>query len=68
MSSDAIEEERSRLEVTPIFSPSMPTLDNFSEPIFNPILDPYDFSYALFLTHDDQKSLSLSIYIYIYKS
>ena len=34
MSSDSIEGEPSHLEATPIFSPSMPTLDVSSEPIF----------------------------------
>ena len=34
MSSDAIEGEPSHLEANPIFSPSMPTLDVSSEPIF----------------------------------
>jgi hypothetical protein len=34
MSSSAIEGELSHLEVNPIFSPSMPTLDVLSEPIF----------------------------------
>jgi hypothetical protein len=47
MSSDAIEGELSHLEANPIFSPSMPTLDDLFEPIFQPILDPNDLSYAL---------------------
>jgi hypothetical protein len=48
MLSDAIEGERNHLESTPIFSPSMPSLDVKFEPIFKPILDPYD-SPMLFL-------------------
>jgi hypothetical protein len=47
MLSDAIEGERNHLESTPIFSPSMPSLDVKFEPIFKPILDPYDSPYAL---------------------
>ena len=47
MSSDSIEGEPSHLEATPIFSPSMPTLDVLFEPISQPILDPDDPSYAL---------------------
>jgi hypothetical protein len=47
MSSDATEGEPSHLEVNPTFSLSMPTLDVLSEPIFQPILDPDDPSYAL---------------------
>ena len=54
MSSDAIEGEPSYLEANPIFSPSMPTLDVSSEPIFEPILNPNDPSYALSpQSHDD---------------
>jgi hypothetical protein len=35
----------------------MPTLDNLSEPIFQPILDPDDLSYALSLkSHDDPRN------------
>jgi hypothetical protein len=35
----------------------MPTLDILSEPIFQPILDPYDPSYALFpKSHDDSRN------------
>jgi hypothetical protein len=57
MSSDAIEGELSHLEANPIFSLSMPTLDDLSEPIFQPILDPNDLSYALFpKSHDDPKN------------
>ena len=41
MSSETIGEP-SYLEVIPILSPSMPTLDVSSEPIFQPILDPDD--------------------------
>ena len=47
MSSEPIEGEPSHLEATPILSLSMPTLDVLSEPIFQPILDPDDPSYAL---------------------
>jgi hypothetical protein len=47
MLSDAIEGEQSHLESTPIFSLYMPTLDIKFEPIFKPILDPYESSYAL---------------------
>jgi hypothetical protein len=47
MSSDAIEGKQSHLESTPIFSLSMPTLDMKFKPIFKPILDPYEYSYAL---------------------
>jgi hypothetical protein len=50
MSSDAIEGEQSHLESTPIFSLSMPTLDMK----FEPILDPYESSYAL--SHDDPRN------------
>jgi hypothetical protein len=57
MSSDAIEGEPSHLEVNPTFSPSMPTLDVLSEPIFQPILDPDDPSYALSpKSHDDPRN------------
>ena len=47
MSSDAMEGEPSYLEANLILSPSMPTLDVSSEPIFQPILDLDDPSYAL---------------------
>ena len=47
MSSDAIKGEPSYSEAKLIFSPSMPTLDVSYEPIFQPILDPDDPSYAL---------------------
>jgi hypothetical protein len=47
MSSDAIEGEQNHLESTPIFFLSMPTLDMKFEPIFKPILDPCESSYAL---------------------
>jgi hypothetical protein len=47
MSSDAIEGEQSHLESTLIFSLSMPVPNIKFEPIFQPILDPYDSSYAL---------------------
>ena len=58
MSSDAIEGEPSYSEANLIFSPSMPTLDFSSEPIFQPILDPDDPSYALSLNfHDDPRNL-----------
>ena len=57
MSSDAIEGEPSYLEVNPIFSPSMPTLDVLSEPISQPILDPDNPSYALSpKSHDDPRN------------
>jgi hypothetical protein len=57
MSSDAIEEEPSHLEVNPTFSPSMPTLHVLSEPIFKPILDPDDLSYALSpKSHNDPRN------------
>jgi hypothetical protein len=36
MSSNAIENGPSHLEANPIFSPSMPTLDDLSKPIFDP--------------------------------
>jgi hypothetical protein len=45
MSSDAIEGERTHLESTLIFSLSMPAPNIKFEPIFQPILDPYDSSY-----------------------
>jgi hypothetical protein len=47
MSSDATEGEQSHLESTPIFSLFMPTLDMKFEPIFKPVLNPYESSYAL---------------------
>jgi hypothetical protein len=47
MSCDAIEGVRSHLESTPILSLSMSTLDMKFEPIFKPILDPYESSYTL---------------------
>ena len=47
MSSETIEGEPSYLEAIPILSPSMPTLDVSSKPIFQPIIDPDDPSYAL---------------------
>jgi hypothetical protein len=57
MSSDAIEGEQSHLESTPIFSLFMPALDIKFEPIFKPILDPYDSSYALSpKTHGDPRN------------
>ena len=53
MSSNAIEGEPSHLEATPIFSPSIPTLDV----LFEPILDPDDPSYALSpKSHDDPRN------------
>jgi hypothetical protein len=58
MSSDAIDGEPSHLEANTIFSPSMPTLDTLSEPISQPILDPYNPSYALSpKSHDDPRNL-----------
>ena len=57
MSSETIEGEPSYLEAIPIFSPSMSTLDVSSEPIFQPILDPNDPSYALSpKSHDDPRN------------
>ena len=57
MSSDAIEGELSHLEVNPIFSPSMSTLDDLSKSISQPILDPDDLSYALsHKSHDDPRN------------
>jgi hypothetical protein len=54
MSSDAIEGEPSHLEANHIFSHSMPALDILSEPISQPILNPYDPSHALSpKSHDD---------------
>ena len=56
MSSDAIEGELSHL-ANPIFSPSMPTLDVSSEPIFKPILDPDESPYDLSpKSHDDPRN------------
>ena len=56
MSSDAIEGEMSHL-ANSIFFPSMPTLDVLSKPISQPILDPYDPSYALSpKSHDDPRN------------
>ena len=46
MSSDAIEGEQSYSENTPIFSPSMSSLNASSEPTFKTILDPDNPSYA----------------------
>jgi hypothetical protein len=55
--SNVIERERSHLESTPIFSPSMPTLHIKFESISKPIIDPYD-SYPLSPeTHDDPRNL-----------
>jgi len=47
MSSYAIEGEPSHYGDYSICSPSMPTIDNFSQPIFQHILGPNEFSYAL---------------------
>jgi hypothetical protein len=47
MSSNAIVGEQGHLEYNPILSSSMPTLDNFYEPIIEPILDPNESSNAL---------------------
>ena len=56
ISSNAIG-ELSHLEAIPILSPSMSTLDVSSEPIFQPILDPDDPSYALSpKSHDDPRN------------
>jgi hypothetical protein len=58
MFSDAIEGEPSYLEeITPTFSPSIPTLDVSFEPIFQPILDPNKSSYAFSpKSHDDPRN------------
>jgi hypothetical protein len=57
MSSDVIEREPSHLEDTPIFFPSMSTLDVLSEPISQSILDPDDLSYALSpKSHNDPRN------------
>jgi len=57
ISSNAIEGELSHLEAIPILSPSMSTLDVSSKPIFQPILDPDDPSYALSpKSHDDPRN------------
>ena len=57
ISSDAIEGELIHLQAIPILSPSMSTLDVSSEPIFQPILDPDDPSYALSpKSHDDPRN------------
>ena len=57
MSSKPIDGEPSHLEVIPIFSPSMPTLDVLFEPISQPILDPDDPSYAFSSkSHDDPRN------------
>ena len=57
MSSETIEGEPSYLEAIPILSPFMPTLDVSSGPIFQPILDPNDPSYALSpQSHDDPRN------------
>ena len=57
MSIDTIEGEPSQLEVNPILSPSMPTLDILSEPISQPILDPDDPSYTLSpKSHNDPRN------------
>jgi hypothetical protein len=54
MSSEPIEGELSHLEATPIFSPSMPTLNI----LFKSILDLDDPSYALSpKSHDDPRNL-----------
>jgi hypothetical protein len=56
MSSDVIEGRLIHL-ANPNFSPSMTTLDVLSEPIFQPIRDPDNPSYALFpKSHDDPKN------------
>ena len=53
MFSDATKGKPSHLEATPIFSPSIPTLDV----LFEPILDPGDPSYALSpKSHDDPRN------------
>jgi hypothetical protein len=57
MSSDAMEGEPSPLEDTSIITPSMPTLNVLSKPIFQPILDPNDSSCGLSPNpHDDPRN------------
>jgi hypothetical protein len=57
MSNDALEGEQSHLEANPIFPPSMLRLDDLSELIFKPILDPDESYYALSpKTHDDPRN------------
>ena len=57
ISSNAIKGELSHLEAIPILSPSMSTLDVLFEPIFQPILEPDDPSYALSSkSHDDPRN------------
>jgi hypothetical protein len=57
MSNDAIEGEQSCLEDNLFFSPSILRLDDLSKPIFKPILDPDESSYALSPeTHDDPRN------------
>ena len=57
MTSDAIEGEPTHLEAISILSPSMPTLDVSSKPIFQPILNPNDPSYALSpQSHDNPRN------------
>jgi len=46
-SSDAIVGEQNHLEDNPIFSPSMPTLDDFNKPTIESILDPNESYSAL---------------------
>jgi len=47
-SSDAIVREQNHLEYNPIFSPSMPTIDDFYEPTIESILDSNESSNVLF--------------------
>jgi hypothetical protein len=57
MSSDAVEGEPSNFGNYSILSPSMPTLDDLPQPIFQSILDPDDPSYALPpRSHDDPRN------------
>jgi hypothetical protein len=57
MSSDAIEGEPSNFGNYSIFSPSMPALDNLSQPIFQSILNSNDSSYALSpKSHNDPRN------------
>jgi len=57
MFSDVIEGEPSNFRNYSNSSPSMPTLDNLSQPIFQSILDPNDASYALpHVSHDDPRN------------
>jgi len=57
MSSNIIEGEPSIFGNYSNSSPSMPALDNLSQPIFQSILDPNDALYALLpMSHDDHRN------------